>query len=125
MIKLKRAYDFASKDDGTRFLVERLWPRGVRKAALHLDVWLKDVAPSTKLRRWFSHDPSKWKEFQQRYFAELNTKPTTVEPILEANRRGPVTLVYSSHDQEHNNAVALKAFLAARISRRNRTHRAA
>ena len=125
MIKLKRAYDSASKDDGIRFLVERLWPRGVSKAALHLDAWLKDVAPSTELRRWFSHDPRKWMEFQRRYFAELNAQPTTVEPIMEANRRGQVTLVYSSHDQEHNNAVALKAFLAAKISTRGRAHRAA
>ena len=117
MIKLKRAYDSASKDDGIRFLVERLWPRGVSKAALHLDAWLKDVAPSTELRRWFSHDPSKWIEFQRRYFAELNAHPTSVEPILEANRKGRVTLVYSSHDQEHNNAVALKAFLAAKVRR--------
>ena len=125
VIKLKRAYDSASKDDGMRFLVERLWPRGVSKTALHLDAWLKDVAPSTELRRWFSHDPSKWIEFQRRYFAELNANPKTVEPILEANRRGRVTLVYSSHDQEHNNAVALKAFLAAKISTRARAHQAA
>ena len=125
MIKLKRAYDSASKDDGIRFLVERLWPRGVSKTALHLDAWLKDVAPSTELRRWFSHDPSKWIEFQRRYFAELNANLKIVESILEASRRGRVTLVYSSHDQEHNNAVALKAFLAAKISMRARAHRAA
>ena len=125
VIKLKRAYDSASKDDGMRFLVERLWPRGVSKTALHLDAWLKDVAPSTELRRWFSHDPSKWIEFQRRYFAELNANLKIVESILEASRRGRVTLVYSSHDQEHNNAVALKAFLAANISTRARAHRAA
>ena len=125
MIQLKRAYDSASKDDGIRFLVERLWPRGVKKTALHLDAWLKDVAPSTELRQWFSHDPSKWIEFQRRYFAELNANPKTVEPILEATRRGRVTLVYSSHDKEHNNAVALKAFLAAKISRPRRAQRAA
>ena len=125
MIKLKRAYDPASKDDGIRFLVERLWPRGVKKAALRLDAWLKDVAPSTELRRWFSHDPSKWMEFQRRYFAELDAKPAAAEPILQAGRRGRVTLVYSSHDEEHNNAVALKAYLAAPMRRRGRTHRAA
>jgi uncharacterized protein YeaO (DUF488 family) len=125
VIKLKRAYDSASKDDGVRFLVERLWPRGVSKAALHLDAWLKDVAPSTELRRWFSHDPSKWIEFQRRYFVELNAHPTSVEPILEANRKGRVTLVYSSHDQEHNNAVALKIFLAAKIRQPYKSHRAA
>jgi uncharacterized protein YeaO (DUF488 family) len=125
VIKLKRAYDSASKDDGMRFLVERLWPRGVNKNALHLDAWLKDVAPSTKLRRWFSHDPSKWIEFQRQYFLELNANPKTVEPILEASRRGGVTLVYSSHGQEHNNAVALKAFLAGKISTRGSAHQAA
>jgi uncharacterized protein YeaO (DUF488 family) len=125
MIKLKRAYDSASKDDGIRFLVERLWPRGVKKTALRLDAWLKDVAPSTKLRRWFSHDPSKWIEFQRRYSAELDAKPEAVEPILEADRRGGVTLVYSSHDEEHNNAIALKAYLEAPKSRHGGTHRAA
>jgi uncharacterized protein YeaO (DUF488 family) len=125
VIKLKRAYDVASQDDGIRFLVERLWPRGVSKAALHLDAWLKDVAPSTELRRWFSHDPSKWIEFQRRYFVELKAHPTSVKPILEANRKGRVTLVYSSHDQEHNNAVALKAFLAAKIRRPYKSHLAA
>ena len=97
----------------------------MKKTALHLDAWLKDVAPSTELRQWFSHDPSKWAEFQQRYSAELNAKPETVEPILQADRRGPVTLVYSSHDQEHNNAVALKAYLEAKGSRRGGAHRAA
>ena len=125
MIQLKRAYDPVSKDDGIRFLVERLWPRGVKKTALHLDAWLKDVAPSTELRQWFSHDPSRWIEFQRRYFAELNANPKTVEPILQANRRGRVTLVYSSRDKEHNNAVALKAFLAATISRPGKTKRVA
>ena len=126
MIKLKRAYDSASKDDGIRFLVERLWPRGVKKAALRLDGWLKDVAPSTELRRWFSHDPSKWIEFQRRYSAELNAKPEAVKPILDADwRGGHVTLVYSSHDKEHNNAVALKAYLVAKIRRRGGAPRAA
>ena len=125
MIKLKRVYDSASKDDGIRFLVERLWPRGVKKTALRLDAWLKDVAPSTELRRWFSHDASRWTEFQRRYFAELDAKPATAEPILQAGRRGNVTLVYSSHDKEHNNAVALKAYLAGKISGPGGAHRAA
>lgn len=125
VIKLKRAYDSASKDDGIRFLVERLWPRGLKKTALRLDAWLKDVAPSTELRQWFSHDPAKWAEFQRRYFAELNAKPKAIEPILEADRRGYVTLVYSSHDAEHNNAVALRAYLAAKLGGRGRIHRAA
>jgi len=115
MIKLERAYDSINHDDGVRFLVERLWPRGVKKAALDLDDWLKDVAPSTELRQWFSHDPAKWTEFQRRYRRELDAKPEAVEPILKAARRGRVTLVYSSHDAEHNNAVVLKAYVEAHI----------
>jgi len=111
MIKLKRAYDPASDDDGARILVEHLWPRGVKKEALHFDAWLKDVAPSTELRKWFSHDPDKWRTFQRRYFAELDEKPEVLEAIFMALRRGRVTLIFSSHDMDHNNAVALKAYL--------------
>jgi uncharacterized protein YeaO (DUF488 family) len=125
MIRLKRAYDSAGKDDGIRFLVERLWPRGVKKDALRLDAWLKDVAPSTELRQWFSHDPTKWLGFQRRYLVELKAKPESVKPIIEAARRGRVTLVYSSHDTEHNNAVALKAYLGAKMTGRGRVRRAA
>ena len=125
MIKLKRVYDSASKDDGIRFLVERLWPRGVKKTALRLDAWLKDVAPSTGLRQWFSHDPAKWTEFQRRYRRELDATPEALEPILKAARRGRVTLVYSSHDAEHNNAVVLKAYAEARISGRHKARQAA
>lgn len=113
MIKLKRAYEPAARDDGTRFLVERLWPRGVKKTTLRLDAWLKDVAPSTELRQWFGHDPAKWPEFQRRYRAELGANAEALEPIMKAARRGRVTLVYSSHDQEHNNAVVLKALLSS------------
>ncbi len=116
MIKLKRAYDPASQEDGTRFLVERLWPRGVKKDALRLDAWLKPVAPSTELRKWFGHDPAKWSEFQRRYRAELGANAEALEPILKAARRGRVTLVYSSHDQDHNNAVVLKAHLESRLA---------
>jgi len=125
MIKLKRAYDSINRDDGVRFLVERLWPRGVRKNALRLDDWLKDVAPSTGLRQWFSHDPAKWVEFQRRYHGELDAKPEALEPILKAARRGRVTLVYSSRDAEHNNAVVLKAYVEAQISGRHKAQRAA
>jgi uncharacterized protein YeaO (DUF488 family) len=126
VIKLKRAYDSASNDDGIRFLVERLWPRDVKKAALRLDLaWLKDVAPSTGLRQWFSHDPAKWIEFQRRYRRELDAKREALEPILKAARRGRVTLVYSFHDAEHNNAVALKAYLAVKMSGRGGAQRAA
>ena len=114
MITLKRVYEPVSTEDGTRFLVERLWPRGVRKDALALDAWLKDVAPSTELRRWFGHDPDRWQEFRRRYAAELDAQPDAWAPILQADRSGTVTLLYSSHDTEHNNAVALKAYLEAR-----------
>jgi uncharacterized protein YeaO (DUF488 family) len=125
MIKLRRAYDSIDHDDGVRFLVERLWPRGVKKTALGLDAWLKDVAPSTRLRQWFSHDPAKWTEFQRRYRRELDAKPEVLEPILKAARRGRVTLVYSSHDAEHNNAVVLKAYVEAHISGPHKPQRVA
>ena len=115
MIVLKRAYDPVSKSDGTRLLVERLWPRGVSKAKLRVDSWLKEVGPSTELRKWFSHDPNKWAEFRRRYFRELRSRRETWQPILSAARRGMVTLVYSSHDTEHNNAVALQEFLRRKL----------
>ena len=119
MLKLKRAYELAASSDGTRYLVERLWPRGIKKEALLLDAWLKDVAPSDGLRRWFSHDPAKWTEFIKRYTAELDAKADAWQPILVAARRGTVTLVYSAHDTEHNNAVALKDYLEAKLKRRS------
>jgi uncharacterized protein YeaO (DUF488 family) len=114
MIHLKRAYDSAARADGTRILVERLWPRGVKKASLKIESWNKDVAPSTELRQWFGHDPAKWKEFRRRYFEELESNPTAWRSILDAAHHGTVTLIYSSHDTEHNNAVALKQFLESR-----------
>jgi uncharacterized protein YeaO (DUF488 family) len=114
MIKLKRAYEPASADDGTRLLVQRLWPRGVKKAALAVDAWLKEVAPSDDLRRWFAHDPERWEQFRQRYFRQLDRDEKAWAAILAAARRGRVTLVYSAHDAEHNNAVALKEYLETR-----------
>ena len=98
-------------------LVERLWPRGIKKSDLPLDDWVKDIAPSTELRKWFSHDPAKWTEFRRRYRAELVTKPEIWKPLLEAARESTITLVYSSHDTEHNNAVVLKEFLDSRASK--------
>jgi uncharacterized protein YeaO (DUF488 family) len=118
MITLKRVYEPASSSDGTRYLVERLWPRGMKKAALRIDAWLKDVAPSTTLRRWFNHDLKKWEEFQRRYRRELDAHPETVRPILSALHRGNVTLVYSSHDETHNNAVALKEYLEEKLAKK-------
>ena len=120
MITLKRAYDPISRADGTRFLVERLWPRGLSKTKLHLDAWLKDVGPSTELRKWFGHDPDKWDEFRKRYRRELDSRPDAWQPIVSAAHHSPVTLVYSSHDTEHNNAVALREYLDANMHRSRR-----
>ncbi len=117
MIHLKRVYDPADPADGARFLVERLWPRGVKKTSLKIESWMKDAAPSTELRKWFSHDPAKWNEFRSRYFDELKGNPKAWQPILHAARSGPVTLVYSSHDSEHNNAVALQEFLKTHLKK--------
>ena len=114
MILTKRAYEPAHKNDGARFLVERLWPRGMKKEVLQVEAWLKAVAPSTKLRQWFQHDPAKWPEFRKRYSRELENNPEAWQPLLDHARRGVVTLVYSAHDEKHNNAVALKEFLEHR-----------
>ena len=111
MIRLKRAYEKPGPEDGFRVLVERLWPRGLKKEAVALDLWLKDVAPSPELRRWFGHDPARWEEFCRRYWIELAERPTAVKVLQEKMREGQVTLVYGSRDQEHNAAVALKEFL--------------
>ncbi len=115
MIKLKRVYESMGNDDGKKFLVERLWPRGVKKAALANAIWWKDVAPSTELRKWFGHDPTKWEEFQRRYRVELKEHQAVLGSILEAARRGTVTLLYSSHDTEHNNAVVLRNYLQRKL----------
>jgi len=117
MIQLKRVYEPADSRDGRRFLVERLWPRGMKKESLAMAGWLKDVAPSDALRQWFGHDPAKWDKFQQRYALELESKPAVLAPLLDAARQGTVTLLYSAHDQEHNNALALKNFLDERLGR--------
>jgi len=111
MIKLKRAYDPLTASDGVRYLVERLWPRGIKKSNLQLDGWMKDVAPSTELRKWFAHDPSRWTEFQRRYFTELENHADALQSIVDAARHGTVSLIYSSHDAQHNNAVALKRYI--------------
>jgi len=111
MLKLKRAYEPASREDGTRFLVERLWPRGVKKTELRLDAWLKDIAPSPELRKWYSHDVTKWSEFQKRYRNELNQHREALNPVLQAASHGTVTLIYAAHDTEHNSAVVLRGYL--------------
>ncbi|HMR97725.1 MAG TPA: DUF488 domain-containing protein [Anaerolineales bacterium] len=119
MLKIKRVYEAAVKSDGSRFLVERLWPRGMKKESLKMKAWLKNVAPSADLRNWFAHDPLKWAEFQKRYQAELKANPAEWQPILEAAKQGDVTLLYSAHDLEHNNALALKKFLEKRLKSGN------
>lgn len=123
MIKLKRAHHGVSSTDGTRLLVERLWPRGLSKDKLKLDGWIREVAPTTALRKWFGHDPAKWRQFRARYFRELDSRPESWRSIVSLARRGTVTLVYSSHDEKHNNAVALSEYLQLRTRRRARPRR--
>lgn len=114
VVRLARVYDH-EPTRGATFLVERLWPRGVRREDLHLDGWCKDAAPSTELRKWFSHDPEKWAEFRRRYTAELDANPAGWQPLADAAARQSITLVYSSRDREHNNAVVLRDYLLARL----------
>ena len=110
-IKLKRAYEPPATGDGTRILVDRLWPRGVKKAAAAIDRWAKDVAPSTELRQWFGHAADRWEEFRRRYVAELEQKPDLINELRALARNGPITLVFGAHDQTHNDAVVLRRVL--------------
>ena len=110
-LKLKRAYEPPGPDDGTRVLVDRLWPRGVRKDDAAVDLWLKDLAPSTELRKWFGHDPARWQEFRERYAAEVRQHPELVEQLRDLARKGHVTLIYSAHDETHNDAVVLRSLV--------------
>ncbi len=114
MVKLKRAREPTSRADGYRVLVERLWPRGVRKQDLPLDSWAKDIAPSTELRKWFQHDPDRWTEFQRRYKRELQKRPARerLRELAHRSRKGTVTLVFATHDAEHSNAKVLRDLLA-------------
>jgi uncharacterized protein YeaO (DUF488 family) len=114
-IAIARAYDAPTEAAGLRFLVDRLWPRGIKKEALHLDGWLKDVAPSTGLRQWFGHDPTRWTAFRERYETELGAKREAWQPILDAARKQPVTLVFGAKDLEHNHALVLCAFLRSKL----------
>ena len=111
-IRLKRVYEKPSSDDGMRILVERLWPRGITKAGAKIDAWRKDAAPSAELRKWFGHDPVKWKEFEKRYWDELRHNPPAVEALREHVKNGAVTFVYAARDEKHNGALALREFLA-------------
>jgi uncharacterized protein YeaO (DUF488 family) len=110
-IRLKRAYEPPSPDDGMRVLVDRLWPRGLGKSEAAIDRWLKEVAPSSELRRWFGHDPRKWVEFRRKYEAELSDQTDLLSELRQAAREGPLTLVYSARDQEHNQAAVLRDVL--------------
>ena len=110
-LKIKRVYDAPSRTDGTRVLVDRVWPRGMTKQQAAVDVWLKEIAPSTELRKWFGHEPSRWKEFQQRYRAELEDNGEALDALRAQIRKGPVTLLFGARDEEHNNAVALLGYL--------------
>ena len=113
-VRLKRAYESPSANDGTRVLVDRLWPRGVAKADAAVDVWHKDLAPSTALRKWFGHDPARWPELRKRYAEELRQHPELFDQLRELARAGPVTLVYSAHDELHNDAVVLRDLVLGR-----------
>ena len=113
-IRLKRAYEKPEATDGTRILVDRLWPRGLTKEKAAADLWLKEVAPSTELRKWFGHDPGKWRRFRSRYRTELKHQSTPLQLIRRKAKAGVVTLIYGARDQEHNEAVILREFLAAR-----------
>jgi uncharacterized protein YeaO (DUF488 family) len=114
VIQIRRTYEDRVRGEGQRILVERLWPRGVTKEALGPHTWLKDVAPSTELRKWFAHRLDRWDQFQERYRRELDANPEAWEPILTASRRGTVTLLYSAHDPLHNGALVLRDYLAER-----------
>jgi uncharacterized protein YeaO (DUF488 family) len=114
MIKLKRVYEKPSRTDGERILVDRLWPRGLTKERAAVDLWLKEVAPSTELRKWFAHDPEKWKEFQSRYRKELRANKEAIGRLKEKSGAGAVTLVYGARDEEHNEAIVLKKVIEGR-----------
>ena len=110
-ISLKRAYETPSRSDGCRILVERLWPRGLSKSDARIDLWPKEAAPSTELRRWFNHEPDKWAQFKRRYFKELRAREESLQPIFKRVREGPVTFVFASRESRFNNAVALKEYV--------------
>lgn len=114
-IAIARAYDELPRSAGARLLVDRIWPRGVSRHDLKIDEWIRDVAPSAKLRKWFGHDPARWEEFQRRYRAELDSQPEAVERCLVWCRKGPVLLLFGARDREHNQAVVLRDYLSERV----------
>jgi uncharacterized protein YeaO (DUF488 family) len=114
-IRLARVYDPDAVDGGRAYLVERLWPRGVRRDSLPLDGWCKDAAPSAELRRWYAHDVARWEEFRRRYVAELDANPQAWRPLLDAAADGELTLLYAARDREHNSALVLRDYLLDRL----------
>ena len=114
MIKIKRIYDAPTLEDGIRILVDRLWPRGLNKEKAKVDLWLKEIAPSNELRKWYAHDPKKWIEFKKTYFNDLKVKRDVINQIIQKMKEGEVTLLYSSKEEKMNNAVALKEFIEKR-----------
>ena len=122
MIKIKRIYDAPTLDDGIRILVDRLWPRGLSKEKAKVELWLKEIAPSNELRKWYSHDPKKWAEFRKRYFDDLDTKRELVNQIVQKTKERDVTLLYSSKEEKINNAVALKEYIAKKKKRDERAN---
>lgn len=116
-IEIKRAYERPTRRDGTRILIDRLWPRGVKKVNAAIDAWIKELAPSTALRKWFGHDPDRWKEFRSRYAAEVHKHPEQLRRLRDLARQKSITLVYSARDEHHNDAVALRDFLLGRTTK--------
>jgi len=125
MIKIKRVYDQPESGDGFRILVDRIWPRGLSKGKADVDLWLKEIAPSDELRKWFGHEPEKWPEFRQRYAAELDAKHDEVAAIREHARKGTVTLLFGARDDQHNNAVVLKEYIESKRARKGKARKAA
>ena len=113
-VKIKRAYESPASDDGTRVLVDRLWPRGLKKTDVAIDHWAKELAPSTELRKWFAHDPARWEEFRRRYSEEIREHREEFNRLRDLARKGPLTLVYAAHDQNYNDAVVLREILLTR-----------
>lgn len=120
MTKIKRVYDPPSRSDGRRVLVDRIWPRGLKRTDARLAAWMKELGPSTELRTWFGHDPDKWKEFRERFFRELDNRPEELDRLAAMVRKGTVTLVYGSREERFNNAAALKEYLEGRAASRHR-----
>jgi len=113
-VKLKRAYERPARRDGIRILIDRLWPRGITKKSAAIDEWFKDISPSTKLRKWFGHDPDRWEEFRHRYIREVRRNPDQLDKLRALARQGPVTLIFSAHDEVHNDAVVLRDLILGR-----------